>query len=164
MHMTPDLEFADTPTSRCEFYRRICDLPAVIDRGYTHQIVIPATRVWAVVTPTHMGIRVKNMLQQHNFRTGPIMNHPRSGRWSFLVAPGYVSDDTDLPMTLYRVGAAIVRDGSAIALPGPGVSEEFRTWIDPPVNGFRPPAYQVVQAVRICLTPQPGAALPKVHS
>lgn len=152
-------DFADTPLSRCEFYRQTCGLPAVIDPTHSHQIVVTTTHVWALVMPCQLGARVKTALQQHNFRTGPIMNHPRSGRWTYLVAPGNVSDDPELLRLLYRANTALVRDGSTIALPSPTPNRCFREWIDPPVSSFRPPAYQVVEAVRRCLiTGQPSVA------
>lgn len=138
----------DTPRSRCLFYRRQCDLPAVVDPPELGRIVLRAGSVWAMTMPTRLGQAVKAHMQSRGVPLGPIVGHPRSGRWSFLIRPD-LPDDVPLFAELFRLDVSVCREGATIALPSPTASVgSIRCWIEPPRNSFRPSGQVVVEAIR----------------
>jgi len=142
--------FGDTTVSRCTYYRRVCDLPANIDPPNLGRIVMQAGHVWAVVMPAPLGQSVKLHMQQHHSDIGPILSHPRSGRWTYLVRPD-IPDDTSLFAEMFRLNVSIVRTGGTVALPSPSDrSVQLRRWIEPPRCTFRPSGLVVIDAIRAC--------------
>lgn len=142
--------FGDTPLSRCHFYRRVCDLPASINPPNLGRIVMKAEHVWGLVMPTQLGQAVKVHMQQHDSNLGPILSHPRSDRWTYLVRPD-IPDDTRLFAQMFRLNVSIVRTGGTVALPSPSdQSVQFRRWIEPPHCTFRPSGLVVIDAINAC--------------
>lgn len=140
--------FGDTPLSRCRFYRQVCDLPAVVDPPQLGRIVIKAGIVLALMMPAPLGQAVRIQLRQHHQDIGPIMSHPRSNRWSYLVRPD-LPDDDRLFAEMWRIHVAVVRPGCDIALPSPTEHcAEFRVWVEPPCDTYRPSGLVVVDAIR----------------
>ncbi|WP_159922425.1 MULTISPECIES: DNA-directed RNA polymerase subunit beta [Nocardia] len=140
--------WGDTPLSRCQFYRRECGLPAVIDPPELGRIVMRAGSVWAMTMPARLGQAVKAHMQSRGVALGPVVGHPRSGRWTFLIQPD-LPDDVRLFAELFRLDVAVARAGATIALPSPTASVgAIRRWIVPPRSGFRPSGAVVVEAVR----------------
>jgi len=144
------IAFGDTPVSRCHFYRRVCDLPATIDPPHLGRIIMKADHVWALIMPGHLGQAVKSRMQQHDSDIRPILSHPRSGRWTFLVRPD-IPDDVRLFAEMFRLNVSVVRTGGTVALPSPtDQCVEFRRWVEPPRCTFRPSGLVVVDAIRVC--------------
>ncbi|MBF6519686.1 DNA-directed RNA polymerase subunit beta [Nocardia farcinica] len=139
----------DTPTSRCQFYRRVCALPAVV-RPDTDTIVFRAGPVGAITMPAILGSQVRLHLRRRNLGGGPIISHPRSKRWTFLVCPD-IPDEVPLFCELFRVNVTVASRGAEIALPAPTIAgAAFRLWVDEPTHPFRPPGMAVVESVRAC--------------
>lgn len=144
------IAFGDTPASRCQFYRRICDLPATVDPPHLGRIIMKAEHVWAFILPVHLGQAVKTHMQQHGSELGPILSHPRSNRWTLLTRPN-IPDDVRLFAEMFRLNVSIVRTGGTVALPSPAdKGAQFRRWIEPPRCPFRPSGLAVVDAIRAC--------------
>ncbi|MEU7768382.1 DNA-directed RNA polymerase subunit beta [Nocardia sp. NPDC049190] len=147
------IPFGDTPLTRCHFYRRVCDLPAVIDPPHMGRIVMPATHVWALMMPAHLGQAVKIEMQSQETDLGPILSHPRSIRWTYLIRPD-LPDEDSLFAELFRLNVSVVREGGTIALPSPTDQRvEFRRWVEPPRCMYRPSGALVLNAIRACLGP-----------
>lgn len=138
----------DTAASRCLFYRRECGLPAAIQPGL-QQITVPVGSVGAITMPAQLGIQVRGYLHHRGDRTGPIVGHPRSNRWTYLVLPD-IPDDMSLFSILFRLNVILVGIGAQIALPSPDDTAGFRQWVQPPLSLFRPSGQAVVAAARAC--------------
>ncbi|WP_040834147.1 hypothetical protein [Nocardia brevicatena] len=146
--MSARISFGDTPATRCRFYRRVCDLPAIVDPPHLGRIVMRATRVWAVTMPAPLGRSVRSELAGRHGETGPILAHPRSNRWSFLIRPD-LGDDVHLFAEMFRLDVSIVRTGGTIALPSPtDLDTHLRQWVEPPRCPFRPSGLVVTDAIR----------------
>ncbi|WP_231390360.1 DNA-directed RNA polymerase subunit beta [Nocardia sp. CNY236] len=114
------------------------------------RIIVRTGRVWAVAMPEPLGQRVEAWMSDQGYEAGPILTHPRSRRWTFVVRPD-LPDEVALFAEMFRLNVSIVRDGGTIALPGPADSAAgFRAWISPPVNAFRPSGRIVIDATRAC--------------
>ncbi|TLG12200.1 DNA-directed RNA polymerase subunit beta [Nocardia cyriacigeorgica] len=150
-----NVPFGDTPRSRCQFYRRVCDLPAWIDPPEIGRIVMRADHVWGLMMPSALGLAVHGDLRRsrdHDSASGvgPIISHMRSGRWTFLIRPD-LPDDTALFAEMFRLDVSVVRTGATIALPSPtDQGERFRRWIQPPRSPFRPSGLTVIDSIRTC--------------
>ncbi|MBF6463753.1 DNA-directed RNA polymerase subunit beta [Nocardia beijingensis] len=143
----PCLPAADTPVSRCLFYRR-CGLAAAV-QPELGRIVVPAGRVGAITMPARLGQEVKALMQVRRCALGPIISHPRSGRWTYLVRPD-LPDEVGLFAELFRSNVSVARYGAQIALPSPADrSPSFRVWVEPPRDTFRPSGSVVVAAIRL---------------
>ncbi|MBF6464879.1 DNA-directed RNA polymerase subunit beta [Nocardia beijingensis] len=140
--------FEDTPLSRCMFYRRNCGLNAVIDPPELGRIVMRAGSVWAVTMPSRLGRAVKAHMQGRGVAPGPIVGHPRSDRWTFLIRPDIEDDDVKLFAEMFRRDVSIAREGAVIALPSPGPNGCIRQWVVPARNAFLPSGLAVIDAVR----------------
>ncbi|WP_433627103.1 DNA-directed RNA polymerase subunit beta [Nocardia sp. CA-120079] len=128
----------------------MCDLPANVDPPHLGRIVMKAEHVWAMVLPAHLGQTVKARMQQHGSDIGPILSHPRSNRWAYLVRPD-IPDDVRLFAEMFRLNVSVVRTGGTVALPSPADhGAQFRRWIEPPRCTFRPSGLVVVDAIRAC--------------
>ncbi len=144
------MAFGDTPASRCEFYRRVCGLAAVVQPG-TGRIVMPAGSVWALRMTSVLGQAVRHDLHVRRCAVGPIVSHPRSGTWMFLVRPDLPESDRLLAQ-LYGARVAVHRRGGEIPLPSPGDRPfTMRQWVEPLRDQFRPSGALVVAAVSRCL-------------
>ncbi|MET8773419.1 DNA-directed RNA polymerase subunit beta [Nocardia sp. NPDC004654] len=140
--------FGDTPASRCMYYRRVCDLPAVLDPPALGRIVVTASYVGALIVPARLGQAVKTQMRQRGNGVGPVLSHPRSKRWSFLIRPD-LPDDVRLFAEMFRLDVSVVRTGGTIALPSPADEcAMFRCWVELPRSRFRPSGLVVVDAIR----------------
>ncbi|MFC4373904.1 hypothetical protein ACFO5K_07285 [Nocardia halotolerans] len=150
--------------ARCRHYRKHNGLYGVVDSALG-RIVLEIGAVGAVVMPSTLGERVLGTLISRGQRCGPIIAHPRSGRWTFLTGPtdnSYL--DTVLFAELFRVCASVALPGSDIVLPSPADERSgYRTWLQPPDGDFRPDFAQIVAATRAnirssTLIREPGSA------
>ena len=152
---TPPVPFGDTPHSRCTFYRRVCDLPARLDPPELGRTTVTADHLAALVMPSALAHAVHTDLRhchRHNAipALGPVLAHPSSGRWSFLIHPD-LPDDTALFTELFRLDTFITRPGTTLALPSPtDHGAHFRRWIHLPHNPFRPSGHTVLDSLRAC--------------
>jgi hypothetical protein len=151
---TPKL-LADTPTSRCLFYQQSCGLAAGVDPA-SGRTTVRAGNVSAVNMPADVGQKVKAHMQTRQCSVGPIISHPRSRRWTFIVRPD-LPDDVPLFLELFRLNVTIARIGALIALPSPVDQHAgLRVWIEPPRDTFRPSGIAVVDAIRACTGIRPS--------
>ncbi|MGK8521109.1 DNA-directed RNA polymerase subunit beta [Nocardia asteroides] len=98
--------------------------------------------------PATLGQDVKVWMQNKGYALGPILSHPRSKRWTFIITPD-LPDEVPLFAEMFRLNVSIVRDGGTIGLPSPadrGIT--FRAWIVRPRNNVRPPGRLLVHAIR----------------
>ncbi|MFD8245391.1 DNA-directed RNA polymerase subunit beta [Nocardia sp. NPDC059691] len=138
--------FADTPASRCAFYRRTCGLPAGI-HPEIGRIVVKAGVVGGITMPDRLGQRVRDDMLFRGQAIGPVIAHIRSRRWTFLCRPD-LPDDVRLFAALFRIDVSIVPFGSEIALPSPAdVNGVFRRWVVAPRDTFRPSGMVIVNCV-----------------
>ncbi|MET8872331.1 hypothetical protein [Nocardia sp. NPDC004604] len=146
-----DFAAAQEALARCRRYRKDNGLYGVVDPALG-RILLEIGAVGAVVMPAVLGKRVHAHLLAACGRTGPIIAHPRSSRWSFLTGP---TDNSYLDMTLFpelfRVCASVALPGSRIVLPSP--TDElsgYRVWIASPEDDYRPELCDVIAATRAC--------------
>ncbi|MET9489105.1 hypothetical protein [Nocardia sp. NPDC006630] len=136
--------------ARCRCYRKEHGLYGIVDSALG-RIMLEIGSVGAVTMPADFGARVRDHLQARK-RCGPVIGHPRSGRWTFLTGP---TDDSYLDIALF---SDLFRDCAAVALPGshivlPSPTDEhtgYRSWVCPPDSDFRPELAEVVAATREC--------------
>ncbi|WP_280246279.1 DNA-directed RNA polymerase subunit beta [Nocardia abscessus] len=140
----------ESPTARCRFYRNVCGLPARIEPE--GRIFLPCGSVGAITVPAQLGATVKIRMRKLGDPAGPIISHPRSKRWTFLVRPD-VPADMPLFTELFRLNATLAPIGAQIGLPSPadGVGAQFRVWAQAPSDSYRPSALAVVGAIRDCV-------------
>ncbi|WP_054815109.1 hypothetical protein [Nocardia arizonensis] len=140
------LGFADTPRARCDYYRKVCELPAVVDPRHGG-ITFRAGLVWGLMMPSELGQRVKFELERGGRGGGPIVSHPRSGTWCFLVRSDIPTARLAGFAALFRRGIQLVGDGGLIALPSPTDTDPgYRAWITPAHSPFRPSGVSVLDA------------------
>ncbi|WP_330229442.1 DNA-directed RNA polymerase subunit beta [Nocardia sp. NBC_00508] len=141
--------FADTPASRCAFYRRTCGLPAGI-HPEIGRIVVKAGVVGGITMPDRMGQWVRDDMLFRGHPLGPVVAHIRSRRWTFLCRPD-LPDDTRLFAALFRLDVSVVPFGGEIALPSPAdANGGFRRWVVAPRDTFRPSGAVIVDCVLTC--------------
>ncbi|MFG2442653.1 DNA-directed RNA polymerase subunit beta [Nocardia fluminea] len=143
--------YEETPRSRCEFYRRVCSLPAVIDPA-TGRITMRAGFVGAVMMPTDLAQQVKSTLDFRGVAPLPIIGHPRARMWTFLVRFDIrpMGDPAEVAR-LWKARVVVIRDGD-IALPSPALDTLMvRTWVSPAISKFRPSGAVVLECARDCL-------------
>ncbi|WP_280493769.1 DNA-directed RNA polymerase subunit beta [Nocardia asiatica] len=138
--------------SRCRFYQEICGLPARV-HPQLRQLFIPSGSVGAVTVPAELGAAVKCHMQGHGVPPGPIVSHPRSKRWTFLVVPD-IPDDVALFGELFRLNASVARLGAQIALPSLADRHGFRVWVQAPRDSYRPSGLAVIESIRACARPR----------
>ncbi|MGW6700015.1 DNA-directed RNA polymerase subunit beta [Nocardia sp. NPDC055049] len=132
----PATAYIETPRSRCEFYRRTCSLPTVIDPA-TGRITMKAGMVGAVMMPTDLARRVKNGLDVRGVTPLPIIGHPRADMWTFLVRSDIKPiGEPENVARLREARVVVIREGD-IALPSPDPLM-VRTWVSPAISAFRP--------------------------
>ncbi|SNY88750.1 hypothetical protein SAMN04244553_5735 [Nocardia amikacinitolerans] len=150
----------DTPRSRVDYYRSVCQLPAVLDPA-TGRIGFTAGMVWAVAIPSEVGQMVKADLDARKQGGGPIVTHPHSHTWTFLVR-------SDIPATMIAAESAWLRtcriailgNGDRVALPSPtDQGSDYRGWITAAHSVFRPSGRAVLHSVHSFLTPARRRAL-----
>lgn len=142
--------------ARCRRYRKENGLFAVVEPALG-RIMLEIGAVGAVVMPGVLGERVRTLLTAHGQPGGPIIAHPRSGRWTFLTGP---TDNSYLDMALFadlfRVCASVALPGSRIVLPSPADEHSgYRTWVAPPTGDHRPELPEVIAATRAAALPSP---------
>ncbi|PKV82088.1 DNA-directed RNA polymerase subunit beta [Nocardia fluminea] len=142
---SPTTAYTETPRSRCEFYRRTCSLPTMVNPA-TGRITMKAGMVGAVMMPTDLARRVKTGLDVRGVAPLPIIGHPRAGMWTFLVRSDL--EPIGEPENVARLWAArvvVIREGD-IALPSPVPDPLMvRTWVSPAISAYRPSGSVVVQ-------------------
>ncbi|OCF84855.1 DNA-directed RNA polymerase subunit beta [Nocardia vulneris] len=140
--------------SHCQTFRDRYGLPVRVRPEYA-RIEFIVGSIGAVTMPAHIGAPVKvRLLEQPHGRLGPIISHPRSKRWTFLVCPD-LPDETALFAELFRHNVTVAPRGSEVALPSPGASPVgYREWVYEPTDGFRPAGTNVIDAFRWCLSQQ----------
>lgn len=144
---------ADTPRSRCEYYRNVCQLPAVIDPN-TGRITLRIGTVSAVLMPSDLGQHVKINLDRRKLGGGPIISHPRSHTWIFLARPDIPTRPQPTNIRLWNSHATILETGAEIALPSPtdrGLT--YRAWITPAHTLFRPSGRALLESIHPQLHP-----------
>ncbi|WP_109526926.1 MULTISPECIES: DNA-directed RNA polymerase subunit beta [Nocardia] len=143
---------ADTPSTRCEYYRRICHLPARVEPT-TGRISVRAGLVWAIQLPAGLAQVVKMDLDRRQHGGGPIITAPREARWTFLTRSDIPATIAARDMPLWRNQVTILRDGQDIVLPSPtDRGHLYRAWITPAHSTFRPSGLAVLDSIRVCLT------------
>ncbi|WP_433660814.1 DNA-directed RNA polymerase subunit beta [Nocardia sp. CA-128927] len=157
--LLPDKQAAVLESQR-RFYQVTCGLPARVRLEYS-RIEFRVGSVGAVTMPALLGALVKaHMLAQRNGRVGPIVSHPRSKRWTFLVCPD-IPGDASLSAKLFRYNVSVVPIGGEVALPSlfdtsdPSVG--YREWVHKPSDGYRPPGTEIVEAIRCCVSALPSS-------
>ncbi|NKX87285.1 hypothetical protein HGA10_08165 [Nocardia coubleae] len=159
-------EYSETQDAlaRCRHYRKHNGLYAVVEATFG-RIVLEIGAVGAVVMPSTLGERVRGQLLSRGQRCGPIIGHPRSGRWTFLTGPtdnSYL--DTELFAEMFRVCASVALPGSDVVLPSPADERSgYRIWLQSPDGDYRPDFAQIVAATRAnarttALMREPGSA------
>ncbi|WP_405163713.1 hypothetical protein OG203_00905 [Nocardia sp. NBC_01499] len=107
--------------------------------------------IGAITMPVHLGLRIRACMLRRNLPLGPIIAHPRSQRWTFLVRPDISDADVKLYAEMFRSYVTVVRAGGEIALPSPADTKAgFRDWIVPPRDSFRPSGAAIIDLVREC--------------
>ncbi|WP_280445120.1 DNA-directed RNA polymerase subunit beta [Nocardia brasiliensis] len=135
------------------FYEGTCGLPARIRPEFA-RLEFTVGSVGAVMMPARIGALVKaRMLAQPYGQAGPIVSHPRSKRWTFLVHPD-IPYDIALFAELGRDNVSVVPVGSEVPLPSPFAQLlSYREWVLEPINDFRPSGLAVVNMIRSCVSP-----------
>ncbi|MGN2641397.1 DNA-directed RNA polymerase subunit beta [Nocardia takedensis] len=143
---------SDTPATRHAFYRDICGLPAELD-AETGRITLRARAVTGIVAPAGLGQIVKVDLDRRAFVGVPIVSHPRSATWTFLVRADVTREVIARDAPLWRNRITVLEGEAAIALPSPTDRGVFhRAWITPLRPDRIPSGLTVVDAIRFCLT------------
>ncbi len=117
--------------------------------------MVRAGRIGAITLPAQLAVAVKQHQLRGGAELGPIVSHPRSKRWTFLVCPDVPDDDMALFGELFRLNATVTRFGAEIALPSPADQQTgFRVWVHAPRDGYRPSGMSIVGSIRACATPR----------
>ncbi|WP_229739503.1 hypothetical protein [Nocardia rhizosphaerihabitans] len=135
---------------RCVRYRRELHLPATIDPDSRRILLLIGAHYGAVTMPGDLGERVQARLRSAAI-AGPVVDHPRARRWTFLTGP--CRPDTLTPTAsaeLFRLYTTVACHGSQIVLPSPDDERTgYRTWVQAPVAAdTRPPVQAVIEAAR----------------
>ncbi|WP_019925520.1 hypothetical protein [Nocardia sp. BMG111209] len=143
----------DTLTTRTEFYRSVGGLDAHI-RPELQAIIVPASStLGAIMMPAELAARVRLHMQKQGIRSGPIISHPRSSRWTFLVRPD-MDIDVQTYAGMFRIQVTVARPGTEIALPSPiRRHQQFRCWTQPPTDRYRPSGSVALAAIDACRPP-----------
>jgi hypothetical protein len=130
--------------ARCDFYRRTCGLPAELALADPDRIVLPVGGDFgAIVMPEDTGRRVALGLRSK----GPVIEHPRSHRWTFIYGLGRVA--SDIAEELSRLDISIVEHGQVVVLPSPAdESARFRLWVQHPERRSLPPLFHLLAVTR----------------
>ncbi|MGN2639047.1 DNA-directed RNA polymerase subunit beta [Nocardia takedensis] len=143
---------ADTVQSRCQYYRSVYDLPAVVD-AKTGLISFRAGLVSALEMSSQVAQAVKIDLDRRLRGGGPIISHPRNARWMFLVRSDIPAQIVERDESLWRDRVRLLTGGEQIALPSPAACGVFyRAWIHAAHSPFRPSGLVVAESVRSVLS------------
>ncbi len=135
---------------RCVRYRRELHLPAKIDFDSRRILLQIGAHYGAVTMPGDLGERVQAKLREAAI-AGPVVDHPRARRWTFLTGPCRPDSLTATASAeLFRLYATVACAGSQIVLPSPDDERTgYRTWVQEPESGdHRPPVQAVIDAAR----------------
>ncbi|WP_280233844.1 hypothetical protein [Nocardia cyriacigeorgica] len=98
-----------------------------------------------------LGQAVRDELQRRQLSLGPIVSHPRSRTWTFLVKAD-IPDSPALFGQLFRAHISVHRTGCRIGLPSPADPPlALRYWVEPPRDPFRPSGAVVISVLSNCL-------------
>ncbi|WP_334027659.1 hypothetical protein [Nocardia terpenica] len=139
---------AQEALARCREYRKLHGLYGVVEPALG-RIMLEVGAVGALTMPAALGGRIREQLRDRD-RHGPIIGHPRSGRWTFLTdhADDSIQDMTILGELFHR-GATLAMPGTRIVLPSPADERTgYRVWIDAPTGDTRPTLTEVVTLTR----------------
>jgi hypothetical protein len=143
-------EVADTPRTRCAFYRRECRFPAQV-KSESGQITVKVGAIAAITMPGELGARVKGALRARGIAPGPVIAHPRARRWTFLADPDIPFDDILLHAEMYRASVTVAPAGAEVALPSPAdPTGTHRVWNELPHGTDRPSAAALLDVIRDC--------------
>lgn len=149
---------ADTLETRCDFYRTVCGLDALVQPDFERIIVTVGGDLGAVSAPAELAARTKVQLLRGGVRIGPIVSHPRSSQWTFLVCP-HITIDIALHAALFRHDVSVSAAGSQVALPSPVRRHlGFRCWAVAPTDTYRTASTVVIATVAECAGLQLQAA------
>lgn len=135
---------------RCVRYRRELHLPATIDPDSRRILLQIGAHYGAVTMPGDLGERVQARLRGAAI-AGPVVDHPRARRWTFLTGPCRPDTlTTTASAELFRLYATVACSGSQIVLPSPDDERTgYRTWVQAPeAADNRPPLHAVIDAAR----------------
>ncbi|WP_216905436.1 hypothetical protein [Nocardia noduli] len=108
---------ADTPRSRCEYYRQMCHLPATVDPN-TGRISVRAGLLWAIQLPAELAQMVKMDLDRRQHGGGPVISHPREAQWTFLIRSDIPAQVAARDTVLWRSRVKILRGLEALVSTG----------------------------------------------
>ncbi|MFF0492324.1 hypothetical protein ACFYTQ_25140 [Nocardia sp. NPDC004068] len=144
---------------RCVQYSREFHLPASIDPATRHILLEIGARYCAVTMPAELGERVHQRLTQAEL-AGPVVHHPRAGRWTFITGPARPGAVTAaVSAELFRLYATVACAGSQVVLPSADDERTgYRTWVHAPeTTAAVPPLEAVVEALRAVGAPKSTA-------
>ncbi|OLZ45974.1 hypothetical protein BS330_38790 [Amycolatopsis keratiniphila subsp. nogabecina] len=144
----PATRSGSNPEERCAFYRNEYCLPAVVD-PVARRIVLPVGGlVGAVSMPRDLGRRVLAGLRVRMLG-GPVIERPRTERWTFITGPGHKPNEAVFA-DLLRFGASVAPLGDHVVLPSPD-DERLDLWrweCKPTARGDFPPQSAVIATTR----------------
>ncbi|UGT64244.1 hypothetical protein [Nocardia asteroides] len=130
----------------CDFYRKVCGIPAFISTDGINTIRAGGDGFCVVTTPPRLGAAVRSRMDDVPGRCGPVSSSALSGRWMFLARVGPVDTCADLELAAVNVG---ITDAATFPLPAPGPpSATQRTWVVPPTDTYLPTRDWIVDAIR----------------
>ncbi|WP_067678031.1 hypothetical protein [Nocardia miyunensis] len=132
---------------RCVQYRCESHLPASVDPASHHILLEVGSRYGAITMPADLGERVQRRLDRAGV-AGPVVDHPRARRWTFITGPG--SPSTSVSAELFRLYATVACAGSPVVLPSADDERTgYRVWVQPPGEADAvPPLETVIEAAR----------------
>lgn len=140
---------------RCERYRRVFHLPALVDDASQHIVLEIGAQFGAVTMPADLGERVLRQLTRSGLVT-PVVHHPRARRWTFITGPARAAGvSASVAAELFRLYTTVACTGSHVVLPSAADERTgYRIWVQAPghLDAVVPMA-AVVEAVRISATP-----------
>ncbi|MFC3964218.1 DNA-directed RNA polymerase subunit beta [Nocardia jiangsuensis] len=136
-----------TAQQRCDYYRRVCGIPAFIPEWCAQQILAPGTEISAITMPHTLGLSVAADLASTG-HPGPISCYPPARRWMFLTEPDLPDDRQTVGLAEANAGIVVDTD---IPLPSPSARHAAaRIWIVPPISTDLPSRNAVISALRRC--------------
>ena len=100
--------------------------------------------------PADLGEAVHRQLSRSDL-AGPVVDHPRARRWTFLTGPADADTLTaSVSAELFRLYATVACTGSRIVLPSADDERTgYRTWVQrPEAADTVPPLAEVIDATR----------------
>ncbi|MFR9750177.1 hypothetical protein ACL02S_03965 [Nocardia sp. 004] len=142
-----------TPEARCVRYVRELRLPATLDPGSRHILLRIGIDYGAISMPTELGEQVLRRLT-HEGIAGPVIDHPRARRWTFLTGPARPGPlSTSVSAELFRLYVTVAGAGCQVVLPSPDDERTgYRIWIRSPESIARRPSLDTVIAAMRTVT------------